>query len=189
MVVAKLHQIMSEIGSIGRDSVIETKKGNYSVRSEEAVLRAIRPMFIKHGLVLYPVNIASDRQGQLTRLTIEYRIEDTEDGDAITTVAYGEGYDTADKGAGKALTYATKNMLIKLVLAVSGEDTDNKASETIVEEETELTKKFDEIIGRLSRANIQEDTKTLLKQRAAKYQTDAEMLDNISAYLSNTLNI
>lgn len=185
MVVKKLHQIMKEVEGIGKDQTIKTRTGSYAVRSEEAVLKIVRPLFIKYGLVIYPSDIINERDGQLTRLTVEYTIVDTEDEDAIAVKAYGEGYDSADKGAGKALTYATKNMLIKLVLAVSGEDSDNKSSDQIVEEQNAVMLKYNTIIGRIEKADIPKENKDLLKTKASKYTSDEEMLDNIIKYLDD----
>jgi len=185
MVAKKLHLIMKEVGSIGKDSSIDTRKGSYMVRSEEAVLSAIRPLFVKYGLVMYPVEIRTERTGQLTCLNVDYVIYDTEDDDTIKVSAYGEGYDAADKGAGKALTYATKNMLVKLVLAVSGEDSDNKSSDAIVDEQNEVFEKFNAIIARIDKAKIPGDNKALLKTKASKYTNDSEMLDNINKYLDS----
>jgi hypothetical protein len=185
MVAKKLNMIMKEAEAIGKDTTIETKRGSYVVRSEDAVLRKIRPLFVKHGLVMYPIEMSPNRVGQLTCLTVTYVIVDTEDDDAITVQTYGEGYDPADKGAGKAFTYATKNLLIKLILAVSGEDTDNTSSDKLMQNESETLKKYNDIIARIDNANIPESNKKVLKDKTAKYATDEEMLQNVMKYLDS----
>ncbi len=57
---------------------------------------------------MYPIKQDSRRVGNLTTVNVTYRIANTEGDDYVDVVSTGEGADTQDKAAGKAMTYAYK---------------------------------------------------------------------------------
>lgn len=129
MVIKKIAQIMKDVSGVKRDHTLATKKGSFQVRTEEEVLRIIRPEFLKHGLVVVPIksrafSVTQKDYALITTIDVDYRIYDSEDNDFIEVSATGQGNDGGDKGAGMALTYATKNLLLKLIMATAGDDPD-----------------------------------------------------------------
>lgn len=174
----KLFKVMEEVPAIGKDMRIKFKSTDYQARSEEAVILAIRPLFLKHKLMLIQTKSEGSRVGSITTLNTEYMIIDSESGEYLTLSSYGEGADTQDKGAGKAMTYALKNLLLKTFLVVSHEDTDNTSSDEVSEEiekkESRDQKKrvedgYKKTRDIIQRAPIGEDKKT-------QYYADAEQM-------------
>ena len=49
-------------------------------------------------------------------------------GESIELSGYGQGVDTQDKGAGKATTYALKNVLLDTFLVIKGDEMDTDAT-------------------------------------------------------------
>jgi hypothetical protein len=59
---------------------------------------------------------------------VEFTLTNADDPQDVEVTMYpGEGIDTADKGPGKAISYATKNFLLKAFLLPSGDEADNEA--------------------------------------------------------------
>lgn len=131
VVAEKILAIMREVDYLEKDMQIATSKGTYRVLSEAKVLTALRPKFIKHGLVMYPVECHAVKTGNITQNNITFRIVHVESGEWIDVASYGEGADSQDKGAGMSMTYALKNALLKTFLIVSGEDPDKTSSDDL----------------------------------------------------------
>lgn len=109
-----------------------TGGGNFKYRGIDAVYAALSPLLVEHKVVIYPADIFREEDVQsgkmrLVRIRVVYRAVCTEDGSAITFQAIGEGCDTSDKAAGKAMSYAYKTALFQVFcIPVEGqEDTDS----------------------------------------------------------------
>ena len=85
--------------------------------------------FNLHGIVLIPritkVNLRETPSGKqlLTEIWLTYTLVNAEDpDDAIEIPWYGQGADMGEKGIGKALTYAEKYLILKLLQIPTDED-------------------------------------------------------------------
>lgn len=140
-VLQKLHRIMEEVGYLQKNQKIEYGNTKYTAVTETAVLQVIRPKLVEYGLVLLPIlgNVVPEQSSKgawVTTVDVSYKIVDVETGEFETLWSTGQGHDSADKGAGKAFTYATKYLLLKMFLLETGDDPDQKASDQSVAEET-----------------------------------------------------
>lgn len=113
-----------------------TGGGNFMYRSIDAVYAALSPLLVKHKVVIFPENVRREEDVQsgkmrLVRLSVTYRAVSTEDGSSITFESIGEGCDTSDKAAGKAMSYAYKTAIFQVFcVPVEGqEDTDSVVHE------------------------------------------------------------
>jgi len=129
MVVNKINEIMKKIGYVKKDTTIDMGgKGSYNALSERKVLQSVRPFLVENGIVIIPIEITQfERFGSITMAAVKYKIVDTEDGDSETMASIGQGMSTGDKGANSALTYATKNLIVKMLLLESGDDPERVA--------------------------------------------------------------
>jgi hypothetical protein len=97
---------------------------------------------IKHGLVIMPcdMEMQTEKTGKylLTKLVAEYKIVDVESGESELICTVGQGMDSGDKGAGKAMTYAYKYAQRELFMIPTGDDPDH----TSIEELTNPGKEF-----------------------------------------------
>jgi hypothetical protein len=108
---------------------------NYSFAGEAALISALRPPMVEHGVYMAVVGLADIRRGeyttakgsvmQLVDLTATIRFTHAPSGTSIDVVALGSGADTGDKASNKALTGAYKYALRQTFCIETGDDPDN----------------------------------------------------------------
>lgn len=144
----KIYDVMCDTEALEKNMTVGSGNSSYKAISEKEVLNMVKPLLKKHGLILVPINAAmtesvdayDTQRGRTTRcissLVETWRVIDIDTGESIDAVGVGNGADPQDKGPGKASTYAYKNMLSKMFMLFSGEDTDNTHSDDISKEQT-----------------------------------------------------
>jgi len=156
MIAEKIYKIMTEVDAIGRDTTIASKRTGdaYKVLSSEKVLQLLRPKFIENKLVIFPTSASAVKEGSVTTGEFVYTIVDAEDNDSMIVASVGQGSDTQDKGAGMAMTYAFKNMLLKLFMIITNDDPDLEHSDNkdLYEEECVRLKARAESLARGARS-------------------------------------
>ena len=186
----KMAAITEELRPVAKNLTVGTGNNKYKAVSERDILDAVKPLEYKHGVYSYPVERTvlesnlleseSEYQGKvtkkttfMTRIETVYRfvnIEKPEEFIEMTTFA--EGIDPADKGSGKAMTYADKYALMKAYKISTGDDPDQDASE-----ETKYTKKqtFQQATPKAKEPTPREKLIAKLKEKginAAEYATE-----------------
>lgn len=131
MVQKKILAIMERVKYLQKDDKVSYKDIQYKAMSEEKVTSMLRQEIIKERLVIYPIDQTWSREGNISHVDTTYRIWDTEDDTYIDVVSCGDGYDTQDKGSGKAMTYAYKYMWLRTFAIPTGEDPDKISSAEI----------------------------------------------------------
>lgn len=123
--------------------------GMYRFVSHDQVTAAIHPLLVKHGLVLLPtviecsqeIDAANPKQCKTT-IKIQVSIINSDSPtECIIVHSYGQGIDNADKGIGKAYSYAYKYALLKTFNLETGDDPDNDAKTKFTPETAEQGKK------------------------------------------------
>lgn len=127
----KISNVMRDVQYLSKDSYVSFGKTNYRAITEEKVTTAIRESLIKNGLVIIPVGQKYQRNGNIASMEIEYKIIDIDTGESEIIVSAGEGADSQDKAAGKAMTYAYKYLLLRTFAIPTGEDPDRISSDEI----------------------------------------------------------
>ena len=139
--VKKIYQAMVNVANGLRQQGIAKSKqttggGNFKYRGIDQVYQAVSPLLCENNIIIRPANIVREEDVQagkmrLVRLAVTYEAICAEDGSAMTFEGIGEGCDTSDKAAGKALSYAYKTALFQLfAIPVEGqEDTDSVVHE------------------------------------------------------------
>lgn len=104
----------------------EAKQGmQYKPISHWSITKTVKEEAMKHKLVLLPYVKSSSHEGNDTWVTVAIQITDTETGEQIVIGDYvGQGRDTQDKGAGKAVSYAIKTAYLKIFLMPLADDTE-----------------------------------------------------------------
>ncbi len=138
----KINSVMSEVSYILKDSHIKYGSTNYKGTSEEAVLEAIRPLLVKHKIIIIPTEVTDLAfNGKVLTAIFHYNIIDAETGVFIPSSAGGQGADTQDKAFGKASTYAGKYLLLKTFWIATGEDPDKTSSEELTDRQRKEAEK------------------------------------------------
>lgn len=145
----KMYLVMCESEAIEKAMTVGSGKNSYRAVSEASMLNLVKPLFKKHGLIIFPVSgdikenvlvwektdsykgTVANNLRAITELKVMYKIVDIESGESELLVGFGNGADPQDKGAGKSSTYSYKNCLSKTFMLFSGEDTDNQHSDDI----------------------------------------------------------
>lgn len=137
MIEDKILSIMRKVEYLAKDDKVEFGNTKYKALSEEKVTVIMRRACLDEGVIVYPVEMTESRDGNIIHVHVKYRLVDTEDNTSIDVVSCGDGHDTQDKGAGKAMTYAFKYMWLRTFAIPTGEDPDKVSSDEITAKETE----------------------------------------------------
>lgn len=128
-------EVMGDVGYVQKES----KSGlNYSFAGEAALIAALRPHMVEHGIFCYVVDLLSieqlpyvtSNQKPMNR-TIAHgivRFSHPESGTYIDVHAMGEGADIGDKAGNKAATGLLKYALRQTFLIETGDDPDQHSS-------------------------------------------------------------
>jgi uncharacterized protein (DUF4415 family) len=133
----KMAAIAGEVGPIAKDRRGPKQQGGYGFRGIDDIYDRLNSIMSKHGVFSVPMveTIESDafeiRDTRWTdvRLRIRYRFY-ADDGSFVDAVTVGEGRDSADKGANKAMSAAHKYALIQsFTIPVAGNDSEEEHEE------------------------------------------------------------
>ena len=128
----KLLAARQEIGYLQKDGKVAFGSTSYKAITDEKVMTTVRPILDKYGIVMFVESIDMSRNGTLTEAVISWRFVNAEKPDeSILVQSAGQGADTQDKGAGKAMTYSRKYALLNTLLIPTGEDPDRISSEEL----------------------------------------------------------
>lgn len=128
----KLLAARQEIEYLQKDGRVEFGSTKYKAITDEKVMTTVRPVLDKYKVVMTIESINMTRSGTLTECVITWRFTDAEQPDNYICVqSAGQGADTQDKGAGKAMTYSRKYAILNTLLIPTGEDPDKIASEDL----------------------------------------------------------
>lgn len=125
--------VMADVGAIGKDSVNEQQRFKY--RGIDAVMNALQPAFIKHGIFVYPEILEHTREERQNAkgtnliysvIKVAYHFTAMDGSDVVVTVI-GEGMDTGDKATNKALSIAFKYACFQLFCIPTEEMKDQDA--------------------------------------------------------------
>ena len=137
----KIYQAMVNVANGLRQTGIAKSKqttggGNFKYRGIDQVYEAVSPLLCENNVIIRPASIVREEDIQagkmrLVRLMVTYQAICADDGSTMEFMGVGEGCDTSDKAAGKALSYAYKTALFQLfAIPVEGqEDTDSVVHE------------------------------------------------------------
>lgn len=146
--------VMKEVKGMEKNSRVGKGGSAYNGTKDQDVKEVFNEALSKNGLCIMPIDIQEtthiDRwegvdpwskstpkdnkmyQSVFTKATVKYLLLH-ESGDSQELVGYGHGVDPQDKGAGKATTYALKNLLLYTFMTPVGkiEDPDSTHSNDI----------------------------------------------------------
>ena len=114
---------------------------NYTLKTEESILDAIRPEMIKNNIIMFPVDVKDYHHSTFeagkfkniwnrTVATHVYRFYHVLSGTYTDVATIGDGADTGDKAGNKGMTTSKKYALLETFLLVTGDDPDTTQSPT-----------------------------------------------------------
>jgi len=133
----RIHAVMQEVGYVQKDATVEAGGGrSYKGVSHDAVVAALRPAMVKHGIVLHVTQIEEKAvEGQTARGYPKIRYEawyeialvniDSPDDRAVYRM-HAHAEDGGDKAPGKSVSYAVKTVLLKAFDLETGENDESR---------------------------------------------------------------
>lgn len=122
----KIAKVMSQVSRVKKNGYNAFHKYNYATESD--LTESIRSILFEAGLAFFSSVIEQERDGEFTKVKMEFTLADVETGEALTSSYWGEGQDKGDKGLYKAYTGATKYFLMKTFLIPTGDDPEGDTS-------------------------------------------------------------
>ena len=139
----KINAIMEAVESLQKDGKVAFGSTKYNYLSEAKTTAEMRKQLIKHKLVLLPILAEETKEGSVTKGMYTYRLLNAEKPEEyIDLMAGGQGHDSADKGSGKASSYAYKYLMWRTFAIPSNDDPDQVSSDEIKEKEALQNKKI-----------------------------------------------
>jgi len=139
----RLHMAMEKVSYIQKTSEVSMGKGSYKAVTHDEVTAKVRVALMKFGIAAHPISITrrttpltitkvyngqeSQSTNYYTEVDLSYRFVNVGDPkDFIDVPAIGDGIDPQDKSAGKALSMAVKNALLKALMLETGENEESR---------------------------------------------------------------
>ena len=144
----KINEIRNKVAYVKKDTTVGTGGASFRAVSHDQVTAVTRQHFVDVGVIIIPrqtskgVSVDGTTKSGNSKIRFEamYEIDfvNMDDGDKITAVveAHAEGSD--DKCAGKALSYATKSAILKVLMLETGEDDEEGIKNTIDAKQTSI---------------------------------------------------
>lgn len=159
-VASAMLAVMGEVGYVQKTGTVAFGKTKYSFAGEAALIAALRPAMLKHGITVHCANvqIVSNERGLITAIC-DYVFNHPDSATELRVQAIGQGADSQDKAAYKAMTGAFKYALRQTFVIETGDDPDAESSEEIEQKRREKEA---------------EEAERLLQQNRAKAEKFAE---------------
>jgi ERF superfamily len=146
----KLNAVQKAVAYVRKDAEVKGA-GSYKAVSHDMVTAIVRPHFVEHGVVVVPRLVSSQMvdTGRKTsagnpimRFEGSYEVSFVNMDDAadvLTMPVAAHAEDQGDKAPGKALSYATKGAILKVLLLESGDADESRVGPAEVELTDEQT--------------------------------------------------
>lgn len=135
----RINEVMKVVKYVQKDATVQ----NYKAVSHDQVIAACRPEFVKQGIVIYPeqMDLGSIFRPEGSKMHLYnafYRINFVnmdEPTDRIQVPIEAHAQDNGDKAPGKAVTYATKAAILKVLGLETGENDEGRVPTADVDDE------------------------------------------------------
>lgn len=122
----RLLKVMEEVDYVQKEN--KKVNGQYTFVSHDAVTAKVRPALVKQGIMAIPTVISKNQDGNRTEVEIGVTFVNVDDPqDKFAVQYFGYGIDTQDKGPGKAISYAVKYALLKVLGLETGDDPEKES--------------------------------------------------------------
>jgi len=182
----RINAVRKAIKYVQKDKDVSTGKGSYKAVTHDMVTAMVRPHMVEHGIVCFPVLVASSVQIPPARdpnepakqiryeATYDFHFVNEKDPqDKITLRIEAHAMDNADKAPGKAISYAKKYAVLKLFEIETGEDEESRAEQGGMDEG-----QVADFVASINSASNEEELKNAYTTayRAAQAEEDKEAM-------------
>ena len=134
----RINEIRKEVAYIQKDKSVSTGGGSYRAVTHDMVTAVTRESMVRHGVISFPFLVASkmnakedgSKQARYDA-TYDFTFANCDKMDETIVIRIeAHAMDNADKAPGKALSYAKKYALLKLLDIETGEDEESRVPES-----------------------------------------------------------
>ncbi len=137
----RINNVMKAVQYVQKDSSVSGMGGGYKAVSHDQVISVARQALVDNGVMIFPNQIKGEfiQMRDVNALpqpikmglyagTYEINFVNIDDGkDRITATIEAHANDNGDKAPGKALSYATKSAILKVLSLETGENDESRA--------------------------------------------------------------
>lgn len=139
----RINMVMKAVEYVQKDSSVTGAGGGYKAVSHDQVISVARKALVENGVLIFPNQVKGEfiqmrdmnatpqpiKMG-LYSGTYEINFVNIDDGsDRITSTIEAHANDNGDKAPGKALSYATKSAILKVLSLETGENDESRAEQ------------------------------------------------------------
>jgi hypothetical protein len=146
----KIHAVMKKVEFVRKDGQLGFGNNKFSIVTHDKVVSLVREHFLDNNVIVVPnqVDKGMSVAGKTSKGNDKIRFEalydvdfiDIEDGSKITIRSEAHAEDSSDKAANKALTYAVKNALLKVLMLQTGDDQTQEGVNKISDKQAKMLK-------------------------------------------------
>ena len=186
-----INKVMDEVGYVKKSKAANL---NYSFAGEAALIAALRPAMVENGIYMSVSkvhnitreNYTTAKGTAMVNTVIHATVKFTHtSGESIEVDAVGEGSDSGDKSANKAMTGLYKYALRQTFCIETGDDPDKYASEERGDPEIvsdELWSRWTALVIRAEKLNVRHPVVERAKVKASKLgEIGAELKASVEA--------
>jgi len=156
----RINKVMQSVKYVQKDKQVSGGGQNYRAVTHDQVVAVARQELVKNGIMVYPEQLASkllqerdlSREIKMHLYSGDYAIHFVnidKPEDRVTVTINAHAADNGDKAPGKAVTYATKTAILKVLCLETGENDESRAkdTETVSQEQVDSLLKTAELSG------------------------------------------
>ena len=138
----KINNVMKSVEYVQKDKAVSGGGANYKAVTHDHVISVARKALVDNGVMIYPNQLSGeflqmrDVNAQPNPIkmglysgTYEINFVNIDNGEKITSTVQAHANDNGDKAPGKALTYATKAAILKVLCLETGENEESRAEQ------------------------------------------------------------
>ena len=137
----KLNNVMKKVEFVTKDGSLGFGNNRFSIVTHDKVVSVVRPFLVEEGIMVVPTQVEkgvsvagkTSKGNDKIRFEAVYDVQfidiDSDSTVTIRTEAHAE--DSSDKAANKAITYAVKNALLKVLMLQTGDDMTNEMANKV----------------------------------------------------------
>lgn len=137
----KLNNVMKKVEFVTKDGSLGFGNNRFSIVTHDKVVSVVRPFLVEEGIIVIPTQVEkgvsvagkTSKGNDKIRFEAVYDVQfidiDSDSTVTIRTEAHAE--DSSDKAANKAITYAVKNALLKVLMLQTGDDMTNEMANKV----------------------------------------------------------
>ena len=144
----RINAVMKEVSYVQKDATV-TGGGSYKAVTHDMVTAVVRPFFVKHGIVIRVEQLKSEMlvtrdpkaDIKMHLYSGDYAVHFVNvdnPADVATETVNAHANDSGDKAPGKAMSYAVKYAILKLLSLETGENDESRFADPYTSEQAEI---------------------------------------------------